>query len=585
MLQDRCYDLGAFEKEVIGAANRVVADAFVLFEEWFEIPEASRTVKEEWCTDFLTGHTFPAECYTKLHPENGVADIKVPWEYGRMQYLLPLAAAYRARCDKRYLDAFRSKILGFCAANPLGTGVQWACTMEVAIRIFNMLAAYELLRKAVPQNDELHVIIAEQAYLHAEHIWANLETSAKLQENNHYIANLLGLSAVVACYPAHPKAKKWGRYVRSELMRSAQKQVLSDGCCFERSTRYTRLIGEMLYYAGRSLLHTPFCLPDEYFCRLTTLGAFLESVTDHRGDSLQLGDNDSGRIIVVSPAMYNDLRLVGRLVAREAGKISNEEPALFAEEGLLHGAKSRVLKLDSWSDAVRLFSDSGIALVRKGEWSVGLFACDGFKDGAEAGHTHNDKLSVVLNVEGEPFFVDPGSGVYTRDVSVRNRLRGTSQHSTLRFEGIEQNEYRGLFGYVKRGGASLHVDSTNEWIMLHGETDCWADRLGVNHKRTVAIEQNCIRIEDSLAGALPEKSATRSFVLAPSVLVTKLEESRVLLESRKVSLSLEANCRIDVREGLYSKRYSSVARTLILDIPYLNRATNAVVIKRIRNAD
>lgn len=584
LLMDGCCDLGVFKKDVVDAADRVVSGAFVLFGEWFEVPEASK-IDGEWSTDFLTGHTFPAKCYTELHAENGIADIKVPWEYGRMQYLVPLAAAYRARCDKRYLDALRSAILRFHAANPLGVGVQWVCTMEVGIRIFNMLAAYELIHENVSRNDELHVIVAEQAYLHAAHIWANLETSAKLQENNHYIADLLGLSAVVACYPGHPKAKKWGRYVKSELMRTLRKQVLHDGCCFERSTRYTRLVGEMLFYAGKSISRTPFSLPNEYFRRLTKLGAFLESVTNDKGDSLQLGDNDSGRVIVVSPAAYNDLRLVGRLIAREAREIADSEPALFPEEALLYGAKNRIRKLDSWSDAVRHFPDSGIALVRKADWSVGLFACDGFKDGAEAGHTHNDKLSVVLDAGGESFFVDPGSGVYTRDASMRNRLRGTSQHSTLWFDGAEQNEYRGLFGYARCGGATLWIESADERTILCGETDCWTDRFGVNHKRTVVVEQSWIRIEDVLAGAIPEKSATRSFVLAPSVSVTELEGNRVVLENGAVSVSLEANCHIGIREGLYSAHYGSVTGTSILDLPYLSGTTNVVTIERIRNAD
>ena len=56
----------------------------------------------------------------------------------------------------------------------------------------------------------MHTVIAELAFCHGEHIWANLETSARLQENNHYIADLLGLAAVVAAYPNLPKARKWG---------------------------------------------------------------------------------------------------------------------------------------------------------------------------------------------------------------------------------------------------------------------------------------------------------------------------------------------------------------------------------------
>ena len=71
----------------------------------------------------------------------------------------------------------------------------------------------------------MHTVIAELAFCHGEHIWANLETSARLQENNHYIADLLGLAAVVAAYPNLPKARKWGEYTHNELMRCVRKQV------------------------------------------------------------------------------------------------------------------------------------------------------------------------------------------------------------------------------------------------------------------------------------------------------------------------------------------------------------------------
>jgi hypothetical protein len=54
------------------------------------------------------------------------------------------------------------------------------------------------------------------------------------------------------------------------------------------------------------------------------------------------------------------------------------------------------------------------------------------------GHSHNDKLSFELHVNGRPLIVDPGSPTYTRDAAERNRYRGTGHHNTLQLDGAEQ---------------------------------------------------------------------------------------------------------------------------------------------------
>lgn len=585
MLYDDSFcGLGLFDDSVVDAAEKAVSGSFVLFEEWFPVPKSHSGTEEAWNRDYTTGYTFPMRPYVEVRVQNNVADIKVPWEYGRMQRLLPLAAAYRRTNDVRYLDAFRGLVMGFREASPLAVGVQWACTMEVGIRIFNVLAAYELLREQIASLDELHVVVAELALCHAEHIWANLETSARLQENNHYIADLLGLAAVAACYPLTRKASAWGTYAKKELVRCARKQVLADGCCFERSTRYTRLVGEMLFYAGKALSATDFALPGCFWERLAVLGTFLESVTDERGNSPQVGDNDSGRVLVLNIEGYNDLRLVGRLVARERGILCRDAPVLFAEEALLYGASMRVEKLDSWSDGLRTFPAAGMAFARRGRWSLGFFAIDGFRDEAEPGHTHNDKLSVTLGIDGLAFLVDPGSGTYTRDVSLRNVLRGTAQHSTLWFEGTEQNEFLGLFGYRRCGGASLNVEGEEPRVLLRGETDCWQTRTGCSHVRTVSLDDDAVRVADALVGSGAGGRATRSFVLSPSVSVVKLSGTRAVLANEGVRITLESNAPLTQRGGLYSKHYGVVEQTLIIDTPYVDGEVNEVMIARVTDA-
>ncbi len=69
------------------------------------------------------------------------SDIKVPWELSRFQHLPLLAAAHRLSGDERYLDEIGAQLEYWIAANPVEIGVNWACTMDVAIRAANWVAA------------------------------------------------------------------------------------------------------------------------------------------------------------------------------------------------------------------------------------------------------------------------------------------------------------------------------------------------------------------------------------------------------------------------------------------------------------
>lgn len=572
---------------LIEAANSVSKGSFLLFEKWFAIPGDMTSGDVIWRTDFTTGYVFPRELYSQIVAPADSAEIKVCWEFGRMQYLVPLALAYRDTRDSIYLDLYRRFLVSFHEENPLGVGVQWACTMEVGIRIFNVLVSFEGIASLLESDDELHELVAVLACEHGAHIASNLETSARLQENNHYVANLLGLAAISASYPSHPLSPKWREYVHRELTRSIVKQVLGDGSCFERSIRYSRLVGELFFYAAKALARTESALPYSFWVRLERLGSFLSGVTTRDGVSSQIGDNDSGRALALVESGYSDLRVLKHLVERELRR-AVMCCADVPEEALLYGAycdgplsearetSETIAPLQS----VRVFPDIGIAQARLGIAEVFFCAIDGFDEWAEAGHTHNDKLSVLLSVRSRNIFVDPGTGMYTRDVRVRNILRGTAQHSTLWFRGLEQNEFKGLFGFRRMGGASLDVEEHENSVLFHGATDCYLSRIGCQHTRTVRLERPfTLTVVDSLSVDVAIGEPIRSFVLDPDVKVEAIEDRTLLLTSGDVVLLMESNARVSLREGLYSHRYGEVQRTLIVDSPFTFGEQNEVRVR------
>src|SRR5207245_2328124 len=79
---------------------------------------------------------------------------------------------------------------------------------------------------------------------------------------------------------------------------------------------------------------------------------------------------------------------------------------------------------------VAVFPQSGITIVRAEEAEVLFFAIPNGIFG-KGSHTHNDKLSFVLRLDGEEVLCDPGTGTYTRDPNLRNQLRATAAHNTV----------------------------------------------------------------------------------------------------------------------------------------------------------
>ncbi len=294
----------------------------------------------DWQLDFKSGYrwnerTWYADIAYGLMP--GV-DIKVPWELARMQHLPQLAWAYQLAVGgapgfeppERYAREFRNQILDFIANNPPRWGVNWACSMDVAIRVSNWLIALDLFRGLGAEFDaEFLRVFARSVYEHGFHIVNNLEWSP-LFRNNHYLANIVGLAFVAAWLPAGPDVNRWLAFAVRELIGEVEFQFHADGSNFEASTSYHRLSAEMVFYATALILGLPpekqaslrsaqpvipfytglICdrespFPEWFFSRLEKMAEFTMYITRPDGLIPQIGDNDSGRFLKLFPCYHN----------------------------------------------------------------------------------------------------------------------------------------------------------------------------------------------------------------------------------------------------------------------------------------
>ena len=270
------------------------------------------------------------------------ADIKVPWELARCQHLPQLALAYAVgnhghiENKDRYLREFRNQILDFLANNPPRYGVNWRCTMDVAIRATNWLLAYDLFIAAGGQFDkDFKELFCRSAREHAIHIVGNLEWSES-GRSNHYLSNVVGLLALAVYLPRNIETVAWAGWSLREFVLEVEGQFDADGCNREGSTSYHRLSAEMAIYgtalACRLLRREPGVvtagmrgvpglfgwggrpravldrierelaegdLPAWFWHRLQGMGKFIVAISKPNRCVPQIGDNDSGRFVKI----------------------------------------------------------------------------------------------------------------------------------------------------------------------------------------------------------------------------------------------------------------------------------------------
>lgn len=299
----------------------------------------------DWQLDFKSGYRWKESAWyldIAIPADAPGADIKVPWELARCQHLPQLALAYAAgNCgvaEERdiYVREFRNQVLDFMANNPPGYGVNWYCTMDVAIRITNWLIARDLFVAAGADFDaDFEALFLRSVMEHGRHIVGNVEWSES-GRSNHYLSNVVGLLAVAVYLPRTDETEAWAGWALREFVLEVEGQFDASGCSREGSTSYHRLSAEMAIYgaafACRLLNRSPDvgrsgidrvphlagwggrpraelirvvkdlaagALPAWFWCRLYGMGKFVIALSKSDGTVPQIGDNDSGRFMKV----------------------------------------------------------------------------------------------------------------------------------------------------------------------------------------------------------------------------------------------------------------------------------------------
>lgn len=586
----------------------------------FGLPDAAVAAYTliDWHADFHSGYRWdPQQLYldVRMAPFPGV-DIKTPRELSRFQHVGALAAGPVEPGGIEFL----LQVLDWITANPYRRGVNWASTMDVALRAMNWIWGLRLFEPVIRGYVSPLGHITRSVHEHGVHIEHNLEYYANCT-GNHYLSNVAGLLYIGAACPDFPESDRWLLFGLQELVSEMSRQVYADGYAHEGSTHYHRLVAELFLscaavaeripparrarlaaadrrgHRTRPRLRRPedvgvhlgagrSVLPPDFYARLSRMAELTATLTKPNGLVPQFGDNDSGRAHKLARSATADVRdhshvvavagmLLGRADLEQAGSRAREEALLVA------GGLARVVDTPGPSPgfgvARRHFRDAGIAVVGTGPAWLAV-TCGRNGQAGQGGHNHNDKLSFELNVHGLDFVVDGGCPVYTADLATRNRYRSTAAHSTIAVQGMEQDDWpEGLAGVCRLPERSRPLLEFREDGSIRGEHRGY----GVVHERRFDLTATELDIRDHLDLEAPR---LLRFNLDPAVTVQDLRGDGEtvtceLVHAKGVRLRLVSRGvnNPTIGEGCFSIGYGVPIATVSLVFPLVGASAHTVI--------
>ncbi len=463
-----------------------------------------------WQQDFKTGFTWRRDLLPddqdtlRLHDP---CDIKVPWELSRCHHWVALGRAYALQADPRYAAEFADQLDAWLADNPWPYGVNWSRSMEVAVRAVNWLWAAALFADAPEFAPALKRRFLKAMLQHGNQILNNLEYTDN--NGNHYLSNGVGLLVLGLLFAELQPAAAWRKKGSEIVWGEIQRQVHPDGVDFEQGLGYHGLVAEFWYSSVLLCERNALEVPPHVRPRLERMFDFMLAYTRPDGTFPQLGDNDDGRLAGIDDESFGSHcrhLAVGGAMFQRADLLGAAGDALETAVWLC-GPEVLQQSRTAPPPESRAFAVGGFYIMRTPDTSLVIDAGEVGMRGI-GGHGHADVLSFDLWAAGADVLVDSGTYTYSADAALRQVLRGTTAHNTLRIDAQDSSRLgtgRWLW-LIENDARPLDVDwrsaaTCDEFVGSHSGYRRLSEP--VTHTRRIAFDKrtHVWRIEDVLDGA------------------------------------------------------------------------------------
>lgn len=502
---------------------------------------------------------------------------KFVWEINRLYPLSAFGFSYAKTHNIEYREQFFNLLRCWMKQNPYMVGVNWTSGIELSVRIVNLLWGLSCFEKTQLSRDE-EKLLCQFLYQHATYLWRY--PSKYSSNNNHAIAEALGLFLVGVFCPGFRHAEKWKRFGIQTLERECLRQILEDGGSYEYSTTYLSFVFDFFLLFKIVCDHQGIPYDKQVDRRLEQACDYISSLMDCRGNIANIGDQDSAVLVnfgLNSWQNFTSILNTGAVLFKRDDLRQSNFPDI--KTAFLTGVDQAKVDLASKKKTVSNspvhLKKSGLSVIRKQINGKELF----FTGNATPlgmpplyAHGHLDALSFTLSVDGRQFFVDPGTYLYHSGGKWRQYFRSTSAHNTIVVNGSDLTEMTGDFMFGKPYKITNHEVMNDDngiiWEASHNAYQCLD--CCVEHKRQVRLmaRKSALEIHDRLAGK-GSFQVSQHFHLHPKCKIDKKENILVLKHQDTIlEMKLDDGVKTEIFEGSekpiagwYSENFNEIERT------------------------
>ena len=345
------------------------------------------------------------------------ADTRTIWEINRWSEMARVVMHGWLNGD---IDAVRTAQLwleDWCDRNPVGHGINWTSTLEVALRLMNFSWFDALVHACGDAHlSEVQGSLA-QRIVPAHAAWVCRYRSFGSSANNHLLGELVGLLHAVKRWPALEAQMGKLADLWAAVEGCVLEQFAADGGNREQALHYHLFAWEMAWHAARLM-----AMPDSPAMeRLRVAAEFFVRMT-HPLEPWDYGDSDDAQVL---PILLNRGAAHSEWQSWLAGDAHGSALQYWLGETPVYGS---ALHGDGSEGGWWVAKESGLAVGEIADWVLRLDASPlGFS--SMAAHGHCDALHLSIWVGAEALVIDPGTGGYYGMAARRSELAAWEAHN------------------------------------------------------------------------------------------------------------------------------------------------------------
>ena len=549
----RCIDINKYE----------VKDIVDIFNEEIDINQEINWHKcnfRNWDKDVYSN------CINFKSTDN-IGDVRYTWEINRHLFFSNLALNYKKTNDKKYLDLLEKHFYSWIKQNPFLKGVNWASPMEIAIRSYQWIITYSIIKDDVDEMfkvDIINSIINSIKYVSENY---SLYSSA----NNHLIIEAVYCGIIgylIEPIYSNNYFKESYNIIERELLLQNNK----DGVNKEQATHYHAFVldGYLQYAFFLSKIGEKF--PDDKI--LFNMSEFI-GLLKQSGKVIEFGDSDDAKLISFGIKTNEYYDYVLQLASVYFKTSFYEIKELLEEVKFISSSKNIGFKNHMYK-SFNIYKDGGYAIFNINN-NFMLFDIGELGFGSIAAHGHADALSIVYSLNGNPIFVDTGTYIYNVKSEWRDYFRSTSSHNTLTFKGKNQSEIKGPFLWGKRANVKLVDYGENDEIMyVYANHDGYKPNI---HTRSITYlkKEDIFIIADNF-----EDEGTLNYILDKNLDIKHIDDKSLKIKGIEDDLFITFSVKYKESNKWISDKFLSKNKTkgIQLDHDFKKTATIYTIIAK-----